>query len=53
VNLNFQRNDFWFWPLWVAATALPIRLMVEWFAIRQGWFLAEDVSLTVEIDQFA
>lgn len=53
VNLNFQRNDFWFWPLWVAATALPIRLMVEWFAIRQGWFLAEDASLTVEIDQFA
>jgi len=53
LNVIFQSNDFWFWPLWVAATALPIRLMVEWFAIRQGWFLVQDAALTKEVDQFA
>lgn len=49
-NVSFQSNYFWFWPLWVAATALPIRVLVEWFVIRQGWFLARNATLTVEVD---
>lgn len=52
-NVSFQSNDFWFWPLWVAATTWPTRVIVEWFAIRQGWFLAQDAALAKEVDQFA
>ena len=37
-------TDFWFWPLWVAATVLPIRVLVERFITRRGMFAAAVAS---------
>ncbi|PKQ19844.1 MAG: hypothetical protein CVT66_07925 [Actinobacteria bacterium HGW-Actinobacteria-6] len=31
-------TDFWFWPVWVAATVLPIRVLVERWVTRRGMF---------------
>lgn len=41
--------EFWFWPLWVVAVAFPIRVLVGWFVIRRGWFLAP-ATAAIEVD---
>jgi hypothetical protein len=41
-NLGLGAWDFWVWPIWVAAMALPMSVIVERQLIRSGWFLAED-----------
>lgn len=37
-------TDFWFWPVWVAVTVLPIRILVERWMTRQGMFAAAAVA---------
>ncbi len=36
-------TDFWFWPIWVAATVWPLSLHVEEFLTRRAELVASDV----------
>lgn len=38
---------FWAWPIWIASTALPIRVLAERQLIRNGWFLADGEEPTL------
>ncbi len=43
MNIAFGA-EFWFWPIWVAATVLPIRVLVERFVTLRGMFTATTAS---------
>lgn len=37
-------TDFWFWPIWVGATVMPIRVLVERWMTTRGMFASVAVA---------
>ncbi len=37
-------TDFWFWPIWVGATVMPIRVLVERWMTTRGMFASKAVA---------